>query len=133
MLIMRYINFIVYVQRQINKILRSIKDFTHIYINNIVIDLKDLLQHVVYLRQLFKLLMRYNITIASTKIFLNYLNINLLNRRINLFDITTIENKLKIISEIIYLATLGDLEHYLNLIDYLRSSIYYYAQLISSL
>ena len=71
--------------------------------------------------------MRYNITITSTKIFLNYLNINLLNYRINLFDITITENKLKTISEIIYLAILGDLEHYLNLIDYLRSSIYYYA------
>ena len=72
-----------------------------------------------YLRELFKLLIKYNIIIILIKIFLNYLNINLLNRRINLFNIAIIKNKLKIISEIIYFATLNDLEHYLNLIDYL--------------
>ena len=71
--------------------------------------------------------MRYNIIITLTKIFLNYSNINLLNRRINLFNIIIAINKLKIISEIIYLATLSDLEHYLDLIDYLRSFIYCYA------
>ena len=71
--------------------------------------------------------MRYNITITLIKIFLNYLNINLLNRRVNLFDIVIAKNKLKAINEIIYLTTFDDLEHYLDLIDYLRSSIYYYA------
>ena len=40
---MRYINSIAYVQRQINKILRPIKNFAHVYINDIVVDSKDLL------------------------------------------------------------------------------------------
>ena len=61
------------------------------------------------------------------KIFLNYSNINLLDRRVNSFNIIIAKNKLKIISEIIYLATLDDLEHYLNLIDYLRSFVHCYA------
>ena len=61
------------------------------------------------------------------KIFLSYLNINLFNYKVNLFKIIIIKNKLKIINKIIYLATLNDLEYYLDLIDYLRNSIYYYA------
>ena len=61
------------------------------------------------------------------KIFLSYLNINLFNYKVNLFKIIIIKNKLKIINKILYLATLNDLEYYLDLIDYLRNSIYYYA------
>ena len=63
--------------------------------------------------------MKYNITIALIKIFLGYLNINLLGRRINSFNIVIVEDKLKAISEIVYSATLGDLEYYLGLTGYL--------------
>ena len=63
--------------------------------------------------------MKYNITITLIKIFLDYLNINLFNRRINSFNIVIVEDKLKAISKIIYLATLDNLEYYLDLIGYL--------------
>ena len=53
------------------------------------------------------------------KTFLNYSNINLLNRKIDLFDITIIADKLKAISEIIYFNIFNDLKHYLDLINYL--------------
>ena len=131
--IMGYMNFIVYVQRQIDKILRSIKDFAQAYIDDIVVEFKSLREHIAYLRRLFQLLIEYNIVIASIKTFLNYSNINLLDRKVDSFDMTTAENKLKTISEISYPSTLGDLEYYLELTDYLRSFIHYYAQLVSSL
>ena len=125
--IMRYMNFITYVQRQIDKILRSIKNFAQVYINDIVIEFKSLRKHIAHLRRLFQLLVEYNIVITSIKTFLNYSNINLLDRKIDSFDMTTAKNKLKAINEISYPSTLGDLKHYLGLTGYLRSSVHYYA------
>ena len=61
------------------------------------------------------------------KIFLNYLNINLLNRKIDSFNIITTKNKFKIINDIIYLIIFDDLKHYFNLTKYLRSFVHYYA------
>ena len=63
--------------------------------------------------------MKHNIVISSIKTFFNYLNINLLNRKIDLFDMIIIKNKFKAINVIIYLIIFDDLKHYLSLIDYL--------------
>ena len=131
--IMKCINSIAYVQRQIDKILRSIKDFAQAYIDDIVVGFKSLREHIAHLRRLFQLLIEYNIVIAPIKTFLNYSNINLLDRKVDSFDMAIAEDKLKAISEIFYSSTLGDLEHYLGLINYLRSFVHYYAQLVSSL
>ena len=65
-------------------------------------------------------------SISPTKTFLGYLNINLLRRKVDSLKIATIDNKLKAISKIANSSILGDLEYYLSLIGYLRSSVYYY-------
>ena len=70
-------NSIAYVQHQIDKVLRPIKDFAHAYIDDIVTGAEDFQQHVAHLQRLFQLLFKYNIAIAPTKTFLNYPNINL--------------------------------------------------------
>ena len=44
-----------------------------------------------------------------------------------------IKDKFKTISVIIYLIIFDDLKYYLNLINYLRNVIHYYAQFINSL
>ena len=131
--IMGCMNSIAYLQRQIDKVLRSIRDFAHAYIDDIVTGAEDFQQHVAHLQRLFQLLSKYNIAIAPTKTFLNYPNINLLGRKVDLFDMATAEDKLKAISEIAYPTTLGNLEHYLGLTCYLRNHVHYYAQLSSPL
>ena len=70
--------------------------------------------------------MKHNIIITLIKTFFNYLNINLLNRKINLFDIIIIENKFKIINDIIYFFIFNDLKHYFDLTNYLQNFIHYY-------
>lgn len=62
-------NFIAYVQRQIDAILRFVKEFAKAYIDDIVIEAQFFEQHVIRLRQLFDLLLKFNITISLTKIF----------------------------------------------------------------
>ena len=85
------------------------------------------MKYIVNLRKLFLLLMKYNIVIMLIKTFFNYSNINLLNYKIDLFDMIIIKNKFKTINNIIYFVIFEDLKHYLNLINYLRNIIYYYA------
>ena len=60
------------------------------------------------------------------KTYLNYLNINLLNRRVDFLKIIIIKNKLKIINKISYFNIFEDFKYCLNLIKYFRSSIYFY-------
>ena len=41
--------------------------------------------------------MKFNITISSIKVFLRYSNINLLNKKINFFNLISLKDKLKAI------------------------------------
>ena len=128
-LIIKCINSITYIQRQINNILRSIKTFIKIYINDVIIKAKSLTEHLFNLRSLFQLFIKHNISISPIKTFLNYSNVNLLKRRVNFIKLFTIENKLEIIKTIKYSTTLKGLKHYFDLTNYLRNNVHYYAQL----
>ena len=94
--------------------------------NDVVIKAKSLIKHLLNLRSLFELFIKYNISISSIKIFFNYSNVNLFKRCVNFIRFFTIENKLEIIKTIKYLTILKDLKYYLDLINYLRNSVYYY-------
>lgn len=131
--VMGCMNSVAYVQRQIDRILRPVKAFASAYVDDIVTGAQSLAEHLTRLRQLFQLFVEHNISISPTKTFLGYPNVNLLGRRVDSFGMATAEDKLKAISDIVYPSTLGDLEHYLGLTGYLRSSVHYYAQLASPL
>ena len=123
-------NSIAYIQRQIDRILRPVKAFASVYVDNVVIGAKSFADYLANLRSLFKLFVEHNVSISLTKTFLGYLNINLLGRRVDLFGLAIAEEKLEVIRSLKYPKILGDLEHYLGLAGYLRSYIYYFAQLI---
>ena len=130
MFIIKYINSIIYIQRQIDKILKFIKIFIKIYIDDIVIEMKFLTKYLFNLRSLFQFFVKYNISILLNKIFLNYFNVNLLKRRVDSFELIIIKNKFEIIKIIKYSTTFKNLKYYLNLINYFRDYIYYFVQLI---
>lgn len=67
---MSCINFIAYVQRQIDRILRFIKR-TRVYVDDIVCDSKSLQEHINNLRELFILLIKTNVFVNSIKTFLD--------------------------------------------------------------
>ena len=91
-----------------------------------MLKFKSLTKYIIYLRKLFKLLIKYNIVIILTKIYLKYFNINLLNRKVDFWKIIIIKNKLKTINKIFYFNIFEDFKYYLNLIKYFRNSIYFY-------
>ena len=93
--IMGYINSVVYVQRKIDNILREVREWTRVYVDNIVCRGKSLPDLLTKLRMLFDIFLRYNISIQPTKSYLNYPDVALLGQRINSLGLFTSEEKLK--------------------------------------
>ena len=65
----------------------------------------------------FQLLNNYNINLSLKKSFLKYFIVNLLNKKIDVFELTTIIDKLKTIIKLNFFYTLKNVKIYLKLID----------------
>ena len=126
---MKCMNSIAYAQREIDRILRPIKDIACAYIDDIVCGFETLKEHIADLHKLFTILSKANVFISPKKTFLEYPDISLLDQKINAFGLATTEDKLEAIANIQYPTILEDLEHYLDLTEYLRNYVHYYAQL----
>ena len=77
--IMNYRNSSAYVQRMINKILRSYRHFYRAYVDNIVIFSTLLKKHLSHLRLVFSTLKKMNIYLLSRKSFFDYSSVQLLD------------------------------------------------------
>ena len=132
MTFMNFRNNSTYVQRQIDRLLREYREFVRTYMNDIVIFNKTFDEHLFYLNIIFQLFKRMNIVIKSIKTYLNYFSIALLDQKINSLNFITIEKKLKVISKLQFLNSLKLLKFYLNLIEWMRNYVFYYAQLSNS-
>ena len=124
--IMGYINLIAYVQHEIDNILCNVRAWARVYINDIVCGAKSLSDLLNKLCTLFEIFLAYNISISSTKLYFNYLDVVLLGQRVDSLGLITSEQKLKAIKLFIYPNTLGALKYYLGLTGYLRSYIHFY-------
>ena len=127
--IIGYINSVAYVQREIDNILRGVRAWARAYVDNIVCNAKSLLDFLDKLRVLFEIFLHYKISIKPTKSFLNYPDVGLLGQRVHSLELIISDKKLKAIHLLTYPDTLGALEYYLGLTEYLRSYIHFYAQL----
>ena len=105
-IVMKYRNFSFYVQRQINRILRSYR-FAKTYMNDIVIFFKTLQKHLNHLRQIFDVLSVNNISMNSNKAYIEYSSVNLLKQHVNFFELVTKNQKLKIIAKFTFLVILN--------------------------
>lgn len=120
------INLVVYIQKNINNILYPLRAFVRAYIKDIVIDAGWFEKHVADLQVIFNFFIQFNILIKLFKIFFNYPSINYLGQHINLLSLISAENKLAAVKTINYPIILGNLEYFLGLTKYLRSSMHYY-------
>lgn len=125
--IMSYINSVAYVQREIDNILQSVRDWARAYVDDIICGAKSLMNLLVKLCTLFEIFVTYNISIQPTKLFLNYPDVGLLGQRVDSLGLTTAKDKLQAIKLLTYPDTLGALEYYLGLTGYLRFYIHFYA------
>ena len=75
---MGYKNLPAYVQRQIDQMLRPYQNYVQAYVDDIVIFLHTLEDHLKRLRQIFTFLAQNNISIKPTKTFIEYPLVHLL-------------------------------------------------------
>ena len=130
---MKFKNSSSYVQRQIDNILRLCCHYARVYVNNIVIFSKILSKHLKHLHSIFDLLDSKEIIFSLKKSFLDYSTIIVLSQKIDAFELTTIVDKIVVIKELNFLYKFSNLKLYLELIDWLRDYVSFYAQKIESL
>ena len=131
--VMRFKEFSTYVQKQIDVILRKHKDYSRVFINDIVIYSKTLKNHIKHLHAIFSLLKSFNISLNLEKSFLNYSSIQLLKQKVDVFDLIIVSEKIEAIIKFEFLRNLKNFEIYLDFIEWLRHYISYYAQKSNSL
>ena len=115
--VIKFKNFSVYVQRKIDVILRVYCVFIKIYVDDIVIFNKTLKKHLTYLRKMFQLLNFYNIRLSLKKSFLKYFIVVLLKQKIDAFEFTIIVNKLIVIINLRFLYIFKNFEKYFDFIE----------------
>ena len=116
--VMNFKNISSYVQRKIDNILREFKTFCKIYIDDIIIFSKTLQEHIQHFHLIFNLFTSLNISLFSTKSFLDYFTIQLLRFKIDAFELFTSKEKLKIIASFKFSKTLQNLMIYLKFTEW---------------
>ena len=122
-----------YVQRQTDAMLRPFKDFARAFVDDIIIFSRTLQEHLGHLRQIFQLFRTKRVSLSPTKSFIGYPSVILLGQRVDGLGISTSQEKIQAITNLCFPETLRDLEIFLGLTGWLRSSIPRYAQLAQPL
>ena len=130
---MKYKDSSLYVQRQTDAMLKSFKKFIKTYVDNIIIYSRILIEHVIHLIKIFDLFRIKRINLAFIKSYLKYSSITLLGQKVDSLNMFISAEKIVVIIALHFSNNLKKIDHFLDLIEYLRSSILKYAQRINSL
>ena len=122
-----------YVQRQIDKMLRSCKNFIKTYVNDIITYSRIFKKHMSHFRQLFNFFRQKRVNLISIKLYLKYSFIILLNQRINSLNMIIVEKKIVIITSLLFSINFKKLNIFFDFINWLCSFIERYVQQIQSL
>jgi hypothetical protein len=126
--VMNFKIFSFYVQRQTDLMLKNLRDFAKAYMNDIMIFFKILNDHFMHLRAVFERLWHYNVALNLKKIFLDYSSIVLLEQIVNASHLITAKEKLATIANLAFSISLKELKTYLDLTNYIRVYVSWYAQ-----
>ena len=132
-IVMNYKNSSTYVQRQIDRLLRKFRRFARTYVDDIVIYFRIVEKHAQHLRFVFDMLRQNNIFIKFSKTFLDYLFVRLLDQKIDSFELSINEKKLKAIAKLSFSRILRQLEIYLDLTDWLLDYVSFYVDVFKTL
>lgn len=130
---MGYKNSPVYVQRQIDRLLRKFRKFVRAYVDDVVVYFKTLEEYLNHLRQIFNLFVESGISVNPKKAFLGYPSVQLLGQKVDSLGLWTAEDKLQAIAKLSFPETLAKLETYLGMTGWLRDYIANYAILAKPL
>ena len=115
--IMNYKNNFSYVQKKIDFLLRIVRRFIKIYVDDIVVFNRTLKKHKIHLYKIFDILNSYEIRLTSKKSYLKYFTITLLKQKVDVFNFIIIIDKLTTIINLKFFHTFKNLKNYLNFID----------------
>lgn len=113
--------------------LRPFKHFAKAFVDDIIVFSHTLEEHLSHLRQIFELFRLKRVSLSPTKSFIGYPSVTLLGQRVDGPDMSTSQEKIQAITDLKFPETLRDLEIFLGLTGWLRSSIPCYAQLANPL
>lgn len=91
-------------------ILHPYHDYTRTYIDNFIIFLDTLNNHISHLDAVLQDVLKYNITIALDKTFLSFPTVKLLDQYVDVFSLITYKKKLKVITKICFLTNFYELD-----------------------
>lgn len=132
--IMGFRNSPPYVQRQVERMLgQERKEYVKAYIDDFTTWSTTFEEHLDRLRDIYSLLLSRNITLNPKKTFVAFPNVTLLGQHVDGFGITTLEERIKAITNIKMPTNLKQLEHWLGMVGYLRNKIEKHAQLVDPL
>src|SRR5204863_10220237 len=92
---MKFINFIIYVQQQLDNKFRNFHKFCRVYIDDIIIINTMLEKHMKHFDKIFDKLAELHISLALIKSYISFLNIKLLEQQVDNFNMSTSEAKLE--------------------------------------
>src|SRR5947208_16526253 len=99
---MNYQEFSLYAQCMMNMIFKSHKFFVCCYIDDIVIFLKILKNHLKHLNIVFNLFDELKITFKEVKTHLNYSSIILLNQQVNDFNMIFLIKHIVVLQDLLF-------------------------------
>ena len=129
---MKWKNSLAYVQKKMNDLFQKYS-FVKIYINDVIVFSSSLEKHLRHFEKNIRFFEKWNITLKTSKTYLEYFSISLLDQKVDNFELTTTMKKLKTITNLSFFKTLKDLKIYFDIIEYLRNYVSYYAQKSESL
>ena len=132
-IVMKYRNSFVYVQRQIDRFLRFCRLFAKTYINDVIIFSKIQKNHLAHLKKMFQIFQKFNISIKSFKTFFVYSSIRFLSQKMNSLNLTTDENKFCVINKLKFSIIFRKLKHYFELTNWFRKYVKNYTKMTKSL
>ena len=77
MFVMNCKNNSIYVQRQIDRIFRSFRHYARIYVDDVIIFSKTLINYVLHFRVIFDFFVKLNIVINFSKTYFDYFDVQL--------------------------------------------------------
>jgi hypothetical protein len=116
-IIIKYKDSLLYVQRIINTILRLYRQFARCYVDDIIIFFKNFQEYIEYLDMIFELFNRIGIIFKNSKIYFGYPSIILLKQRMNGLNIICAEDHIAILKDFEFQQILKDLKKYLEMVE----------------
>ena len=125
-------DFFVYVQKKMNEIFKNYS-YARAYIDDVIVFNSSFEKHLQHFNNIFAFFQQWNITFKISKTYFEYFSIFLLNQKIDSFDLITTKKKLKIIAELFFSIFLKALKKYIEMIEWFKNYVFYYAQKFKAL